>query len=475
MMSRFPGLLIFFALVSSTFSAATTRYYYITAEDVTWDYAPSRQDLIHGVKLPLIWYQKTAFTKTRYFEYTDKTFTQKKPQPEWLGILGPIIRAEVGDEIIVDFYNRSARAHGIHTHGLRYDKKNEGGAYIPPGSGSTVIPNTHFIYHWFADEGSGPGPGDVSSVVWWYHPHLDEPIETNAGLMGPIIVTAKGKARPDGSPKDIDKEFVATFMIFDELQGLDAPGFGSLTWQNRHMNDNTGQFYAINGYIFGNLPGLIMKKGDKVRWYLMGMGSEMDIHTPHWHGKTVRHQTRNTDVVELLPASMTSADMVADNPGTWLFHCQVSDHLEAGMLATYTIYEPQARACPLKYDSGNFWGGPDQDLSLTIKNDSLKTIKSVILTPAMFLSRLDLRTSSTEWISPKPVPPGGSEVLSQKNYLFDTKALTGWSFYPRVVQYTDGTKWEPKFPGECFHVFWRDQEHPDLVTLPPLQIEVNAD
>jgi hypothetical protein len=145
------------------------------------------------------------------------------------------------------------------------------------------------------------------------------------------------------------------------------------------------------------------------------------------------------------------------------------------MLATYTIYEPQARACPLKYDSGNFWGGPDQDLSLTIKNDGLKTIKSVILTPAMFLSRLDLRTSSTEWISPKPVPPGGSEVLSQKNYLFDTKALTGWSFYPRVVQYTDGTKWEPKFPGECFHVFWRDQEHPDLVTLPPLQIEVNAD
>ena len=158
--------------------------------------------------MPLIWDQKTAFTKTRFFEYTDTTFTKKKPQPEWLGILGPIIRAEVGDEIIVDFYNRSTRAHGIHTHGLRYDKKNEGGAYIPPGGGS---PSCRHPLHLplVRRRRQRAGAGDVSSVVWWYHPHLDEPIETNAGLMGPIIVTAKGKARPDGSPKDIDQEFVA--------------------------------------------------------------------------------------------------------------------------------------------------------------------------------------------------------------------------------------------------------------------------
>jgi FtsP/CotA-like multicopper oxidase with cupredoxin domain len=29
--------------------------------------------------------------------------------------------------------------------------------------------------------------------------------------------------------------------------------------------------------------------------------------------------------------------MVADNPGTWLMHCHVADHLNAGMFATYTI------------------------------------------------------------------------------------------------------------------------------------------
>jgi manganese oxidase len=34
---------------------------------------------------------------------------------------------------------------------------------------------------------------------------------------------------------------------------------------------------------------------------------------------------------------MVTADMVADNPGTWLLHCHVADHLDAGMVAGYTI------------------------------------------------------------------------------------------------------------------------------------------
>ena len=379
-----------------------------------------------------------------------------------------------GTEIIVEFLNRSHRPHGIHPHGMRYGKKDEGGAYVPPGGGSTVLPGFRYTYHWFADEGSGPGPGDSSSVVWWYHPHLDEPIETNAGLMGPIVITAKGKARADGSPKDVDQEFIATFMIFDELQGLDAPGYGKLNWRNRHMNDNTGLFYAINGYIFGNLPGLTIKKGSKVRWYLMGMGSEMDIHTPHWHGKTVRYNRRNTDVIELLPASMVSADMVADNPGTWLFHCQVSDHLEAGMLATYTIYDPVRPSCPVTFESGKFWGQPQEDLSLTVKNNSSKTISKVILATGMFLSRLDLRSSMTSWMLTKPLPPEQTQELTSKNSLHGSQALLGWSFYPRMVEYTDGSKWEPKSPGECFQIFWRDKDHPDLPVLPPLQIEING-
>jgi len=35
--------------------------------------------------------------------------------------------------------------------------------------------------------------------------------------------------------------------------------------------------------------------------------------------------------------SMATADMVADDPGTWTLHCHVAEHIAAGMLTTYTI------------------------------------------------------------------------------------------------------------------------------------------
>ena len=33
-----------------------------------------------------------------------------------------------------------------------------------------------------------------------------------------------------------------------------------------------GLMHGINGYIFANLEGYVVDKGDKVRWYLLGMG-----------------------------------------------------------------------------------------------------------------------------------------------------------------------------------------------------------
>jgi FtsP/CotA-like multicopper oxidase with cupredoxin domain len=298
--------------------AAATRHYYIAAEDVVWDFAPSGENLVHGGPIPAPY--ETVWNKTRYIEYTDNSFTLPKPQPAWLGVLGPIIRAEVGDTVKVHFLNRSAGTYGIHPHGFHYTKRNEGAHYLPHGAGAAIPPGGTFIYTWTADEDSGPGPDDPSSLVWWYHSHVDEPRDVNRGMVGPIVITARGKARPDGSPIDVDKEFVTDFQIFNEAEG-----------------DERGLMHSINGFIFGNVPGVTMKNGDRVRWYLMGMGNEADNHTPHWHGKTVMYNKRRTDVIELMPASMATADMHANNPGTWMYHCHVADHLDAGMMMTYTI------------------------------------------------------------------------------------------------------------------------------------------
>lgn len=454
---RATALCLLISLASACF--ATTRHYYIAAEDVPWSYAPSGMNLLRALPVPRPWNAKLEWPKTRFIEYTDDTFTTKKLQPEWLGILGPMIRAEVGDEVDVTFMNRTRQPHNMHPHGLRYDKNSEGSFYIPFGKGDRVPPGRKFTYRWFATEASGPGPGDPSSIVWWYHGHVDPGIEVNAGLLGPIVVTAKGKANPDGSPKDVDREFVTSFMVFDEMAGKPA-----------------GQFYAINGFIFGNLPGLMMKKGDRVRWYLLGMGNEIDLHTPHWHGESVTFEGSNTDVIELLPGSMKTVDMIADNPGTWLFHCHVEDHMENGMMAVFTIATPPPRSCPMEFLGGDFWKEPEK-FTLTVKNTGSKTITSFQLIPEMFFTPQDLRRPFMgEWSSKKPILPGEEQVLEKPGIRAEgAQAVMGWAFFPGSIKYDDGTFWRPQNEGECFKVIWRDPQHPDIPALPPRQIEINPD
>lgn len=329
-------LLPLLVAVAISTAHAATRQYYVTAEDGTWDFAPSNSNLVHchhgapPCALPDPWQDSHVFPVTRYLQYRDASFTTRVEQPAWLGILGPVLRAEVGDTLRVRFCNRAAGPHGIHPHGVRYTKAHEGAHYFgantgaAPGAGALVQPGECFDYEWTVDADSGPAAGDASSKVWWYHSHGDEPSEINAGLLGALIVTRRGMARADGSPRDVDQEFVTAFVIFDKADG-----------------EERGLMHSINGYIFGNLRGLVMRDGQKVRWHVIGMGNEADLHTPHWHGKTLEvgagHAARRTDVLQLLPGAMETADMRANNPGEWLYHCHVADHIDAGMFTTYVI------------------------------------------------------------------------------------------------------------------------------------------
>jgi FtsP/CotA-like multicopper oxidase with cupredoxin domain len=204
------------------------------------------------------------------------------------------------------------------------------------------------VYDWFVPERAGPGPADGSSLAWLYHSHVQATKDSNAGLVGAMIITARGKARPDGTPNDVEREFVTLFKIFNENQSLYFDlNMKTYLGATNNVNTNDLRFiesnmkHSINGFIFANLPLLTMKQGERTRWYLLGLGSETDLHTPHWHGNTVLHQGHRTDVIELLPASMKVADMLADNPGTWMFHCHVNDHMREGMSARYSVVSGQ--------------------------------------------------------------------------------------------------------------------------------------
>jgi FtsP/CotA-like multicopper oxidase with cupredoxin domain len=311
------------ASTESTY-APQVRHYYIAAEDVNWNYAPSGNNNIKPDMDLGVWGEKLTYAKTRYIEYTDDTFTQKKPQEPYLGILGPTIRGVVGDTLKVHFRNKASQPYSVHPHGVFYTKDNEGAVYgTVRGKGDMIAPGKTYTYTWEVPERAGPGPNDGSSIVWLYHSHINSVPEMYAGLIGTLIITDPAYANPDATPNDVDKELINLFMIFNENHG-DEEEEGDL-------------MHSINGRIFGNLDGLTMKKGDRVRWHLVALGSEVDVHTPHWHGETVLHHGYRKDTVNMMAGTMTSVDMIAENPGTWLYHCHISDHITAGMIATYTI------------------------------------------------------------------------------------------------------------------------------------------
>ena len=287
-----------------------------------------------------------------YRQYTDGTFKTVVPRSkdwEHLGVLGPPIHAEVGDTVKVVFRNNTPFPASMHPHGLFYDKASEGADYDDGTSGAdkaddAVPQGGQHLYVWPVPERAGPGPNDDSSVLWAYHSHTNEIGDTNAGLIGPIIVTRRGMARADGSPKDVDREAVTLYNIFDEnLSPWLDWNIEHRTGKPKEVKKDDGEFkesnlkHSINGYVFGNLPGLDFKKGEKIRWYVFAAGTETGLHTPHWHGNTVLSQGMRMDMLDLLPMTMKTADMVPDDPGTWLYHCHVNDHIAAGMSAFYRV------------------------------------------------------------------------------------------------------------------------------------------
>ncbi|MXS85884.1 copper oxidase [Nitrosomonas sp. HPC101] len=314
---------LFIPLILFTTSYAAqamgTQEYWIAAEKTDWNYAPSGGNQIDPEEGLGVYGNTLAYTKYRYIGYTDSSYSQPLPQPEWMGILGPTIRAVVGDTIQVHFLNNTDLPLSIHPHGVMYNKDNEG---ADGGAGGSVPPGGRYTYTWVVDRDAGPGPDDPSSVAWLYHSHVAPEHEINLGLIGTIIITAANKARHSKGPvpRDIDQEFIALYMIFNE-----------------ENDEESGLKHTINGRIFGNLSGFETTLGQRVRWHLMALGNEVDNHTVHWHGQTVLDHDRRTDVIELMPASMKSVDMVPRSPGNWLFHCHVNDHMMAGMSTRWLV------------------------------------------------------------------------------------------------------------------------------------------
>lgn len=72
---------------------------------------------------------------------------------------------------------------------------------------------------------------------------------------------------------------------------------------------------AINGRMYGNLAGLEMCAGEKVRWYTFGLGTEVDIHGVYFEGNTFNKHSTTRDTVNVFPHTTAAVTMQPNTPG----------------------------------------------------------------------------------------------------------------------------------------------------------------
>ena len=157
----------------------------------------------------------------------------------FIGRPGGIVDAQVGDTVVVVFKNNTR---------ARVDLAPAGLASHP--AATPVTPGQTVTYHWNIRETEGPGPHDLSSVLYTYESNVDETKDENAGLMGPLIVTRWGSAKPDGSPNDVDREIVALYSIQAEARSflLDA-NLADARTNPKHVKKQPGIIFDLSNAI----------------------------------------------------------------------------------------------------------------------------------------------------------------------------------------------------------------------------------
>ncbi|NXR67710.1 HPHL1 protein, partial [Rhadina sibilatrix] len=144
--------------------------------------------------------------------------------------------------------------------------------------------------------------------------------------------------------KGIDREFYLLFSIFDENDSWYLnKNIEAFTGDPTKVDENDADFmesnkmHAVNGYLYGNLPGLTMCKNDKVSWHLIGLGSHYDMHGVHFQGNTIDLRGTTRDGLALFPHLSATALMQPDRVGTFKVVCRTFDHFVGGMKHLYEV------------------------------------------------------------------------------------------------------------------------------------------
>lgn len=246
-------------------------------------------------------------------------------------IPGPEIRVIEGDKVKIVFTNKLPKATTVHWHGIDVPNDQDG---VPGVTQKAIKPGETYTYEFTAKPAG----------TRFYHTHggaamVDEAEQLDKGLSGAFIIEPKNYAT--NKP---DREYT---LILDEWN---TTGMSSAMGKNAGaMAGMAYNLFTINGRAFPDTEPLKVKKGERVRIRMINGGTST-IHPMHLHGHQFKvvavdgnpvpkaaQLTRNTQPIH--PGETYDIEFIANNPGTWLFHCHELHHADSGMIVP-VVYEP---------------------------------------------------------------------------------------------------------------------------------------
>lgn len=236
---------------------------------------------------------------------TDMEILPGRMTPVWTyngGLPGPLIRAKVGDRLIVHFKNSLPEATTIHWHGVRVSNDMDG---APGMTQDPIGPGEQFTYDFvFKDAGT-----------FWYHPHFDSPAQVGYGLYGPIVV------EDPAEPEVFGDELVLMLsdMSLDEDGEFVSPDSGT---NFGDLFGREGEVLLVNGKV---LPSLKVRQGKQQRWRVINAARTRYYTLRYRRAEFVKlggdgglaERSQKLDAIKLTPSERV--DLVftpPDDPGT---------------------------------------------------------------------------------------------------------------------------------------------------------------
>jgi FtsP/CotA-like multicopper oxidase with cupredoxin domain len=233
---------------------------------------------------------------------------------------GPLLRVTEGDRMRVNLKNSLPEPTVIHFHGPNLPNSQDG---VPDVTQKLVQPGESYTYEFTADP--------AGSFV--YHTHHNSAVQEPKGLYGMFIVDPKqdGGTTYNGEGKEArparyDREYL---QIVSELGG----------------------YFVINGKAFPSTEPMTAKLGERVLFRLANLGQTS--HPMHLHGQPfnivgtdgypVQGAPLTKDTVNVAPGERYDLEVLAKNPGTWLFHCHILSHVTnqgvepGGMISVFKV------------------------------------------------------------------------------------------------------------------------------------------